>query len=78
MESNMPDFYQKHSSGSRFPQTTTFVFRQMALFGSTYVVEQLFSRLNSMKSAFRSLLAITSKQACDFQRPVSVLILIEL
>ena len=47
---NLGDFYRTHIDQDKFPLLRKFVASKMALFGSTYVCEQFFSKLGFMKS----------------------------
>ena len=53
---NLGDFYRTHIDQDKFPLLRKFVASKMALFGSTYVCEQFFSKLGFMKSPHRSVL----------------------
>ena len=53
---NLGDFYRTHIDQDKFPLLQKFVASKMALFGSTYVCEQFFSKLGFMKSPHRSVL----------------------
>ena len=53
---NLGDFYRTHIDQDKFPLLRKFVALKMALFGSTYVCEQFFSKLGFIKSPHRSVL----------------------
>ncbi|KZC15100.1 General transcription factor II-I repeat domain-containing protein 2 [Dufourea novaeangliae] len=53
MEVGIPDFYT-YLSVDRFPKMLSFVTRIMAMFGSTYLCEQLFSLMKNNKNSERS------------------------
>ena len=54
-ERNIGDFYRK-SLTAQFPNLRKFIAKKMALFGSTYVCEQFFSKMGYMKSPYRATL----------------------
>ena len=56
LENDFPVFHRKYFPKEKFPELRMFAVRQMALFGSTYTVEQLFSRMRIIKSKYRSVL----------------------
>ena len=57
MENDLQKFYRKYFPKEKFAELRRFIVRQMALFGSTYTVEQLFSRMKNIKSKQRSVLS---------------------
>lgn len=56
VEMNLGDFYRKHLDQDKFPHLRKFMASKMALFGSTYVCEQFFSKMGFMKSPYRSVI----------------------
>ena len=44
VEMNLGDFYQKYINHDKFPNLRKFMASKMALFGSTYLCEQFFSK----------------------------------
>lgn len=48
------DFYAKYVDQNSFPEIRKHAQKMMSLFGSTYVCEQLFSRMKNVKSKTRS------------------------
>ncbi|XP_069492317.1 general transcription factor II-I repeat domain-containing protein 2A-like [Ambystoma mexicanum] len=55
-EHTLHTFYSKYITWDSFPNLSNHALRFIALFGSTYCCEQLFSRLKSIKTKSRSLL----------------------
>ena len=55
-EPNCGDFYRKYISKVDIPNLNIFVASKMAIFGSTYVCEQFFSKMGYMNSPYRSVL----------------------
>lgn len=51
---NLIEFYKKYITPSQYPNLTKLAIQQISLFGSTYVCEQLFSRMKFNKSKTRS------------------------
>ena len=47
---SLSEFYQRYFPADKYPKLGDLVHKRMALFGSTYVCEQLFSRLKFVKS----------------------------
>ena len=56
MEMNLDDFYRKYLNQDKFPNLRNFMVSKMALFGSTYLCEQFFSKMGFMKSPYRSVM----------------------
>ena len=56
VEMNLGDFYRKFLDQDKFPNLRKFVASKMALFGSTYLCEQFFSKMCFMKSPYRSVM----------------------
>ncbi|XP_076806255.1 general transcription factor II-I repeat domain-containing protein 2-like [Clavelina lepadiformis] len=56
LEKKLGDFYRKHLTQDDFPHLKKFIASKMALFGSTYLCEQFFSKMGFMKSPYRSVL----------------------
>ena len=52
VEMNLGDFYQKYLDQDKFPNLRKFMAFKMALFGSTYLCEQFFSKIGFMKSPY--------------------------
>ena len=51
---NLSDFYRKYFDQDKFPNLRKFMASKIALFGSTYLCEQFFSKMGFMKSPYRS------------------------
>ena len=47
-------FYKKHVSVTVYPKLSAHARKMMAVFGSTYICEQLFSKINLVKNKYRS------------------------
>ena len=56
VEINLGDFYRKYLDQDKFPNLRKFMASKMALFGSTYLCEQFFSKIGFMKSPYRSVM----------------------
>ena len=56
VEMNLGDFYRKFFDQDKFPNLRKFVASKMALFGSTYLCEQFFSKMGFIKSPYRSVI----------------------
>ena len=56
MEMNLGDFYRKYLDQDKFPNLRKFMASTMALFGSTYLCEQFFSKMGFMKFPYRSVM----------------------
>ena len=56
VEMNIGDFYRKYRDQDKFPNLRKFMASKMALFGSTYLCEQFFSKMGFMKSSYRSVM----------------------
>ena len=56
VEMNLGDFYRKYLDQDKFPNLRKFMAFKMALFGSTYLCEQFFFKMNFMKSPYRSVM----------------------
>jgi len=56
VETNPGDFDRKYLDQEKFPNLRKFVASKLALFGSTYLCEQFFSKMGFMKSPYRSVL----------------------
>ena len=56
MEMNLDDFYRKYLNQDKFPNLRNFMVSKMALFGSTYLCKQFFSKMGFMKSPYRSVM----------------------
>ena len=56
MEMNLGDFYRKYHDQDKFPNLRKFMTSKMALFGSTYLCEQFFSKTDFMKYPYRSVM----------------------
>jgi len=52
VEMNLGDFYRKYLNQDKFPKLRKFVASKMALFGSTYLCEQYFSKMGFIKSTY--------------------------
>ena len=61
VEINFGDFYQKYLDQDKFPNLRKFMVSKMALFRSTYLCEQFFSKMGFMKSPYRSVLSLTDE-----------------
>ena len=55
-EMNLDNFYRKYLDQDKFPNLRKFIASKMALFGSTYLCEQFFSRMSFMKSPYQSVM----------------------
>ena len=53
---NLGDFYRKYLGQDKFPNLRKFMAFKMALFGSTSLCEQFFSKMDFMKSHYRSVM----------------------
>ena len=53
VEMDLGDFYRKYLDQEKFPSLRKFMASKMALFGSTYLGEQFFSKMGFMKSPYR-------------------------
>ena len=53
-DSSVYQFYKKHVSVTVYPKLSAHARKMMAVFGSTYVCEQLFSKMNLVKNKYRS------------------------
>ena len=53
MKMNLGDFYRKYFDQDKFPNLRKF---KITLFGSTYLCEQFFSKMDFMKSPYRSVM----------------------
>ena len=76
MEMNLGDFYQKYLDQDKFPNLRKFMAYKMALFGSTYLCEQFFSKMGFMKSPYRSMM--TDKHLENGLKVASTLIKVNL
>ena len=56
VEMNLGDFYRKYLDQDKLPNLRNFMASKMALFGSTYLCEQFFSKMSFMKSSYRSVM----------------------
>ena len=56
VEINLGNFYQKYLDQDKFLNLRKFMAFKMALFGSTYLCEQFFSKMGFMKSPYRSVM----------------------
>ena len=56
VEMNLGDFCRKRLDQDKFPDLRKFMSSKMALFGSTYLCEQFFSKMGFMKSPYRSVM----------------------
>ena len=56
VEMNLGDFYRKYLDQDKFPNLRKFMASKMALFGSTYLCEQFFSKISFIKSSYRSVM----------------------
>ena len=56
VETNLGDFCRKYLDQNKFPNLRKFMASKMALFGSTYLCEQFFSKMGFMKSPYRSVM----------------------
>ena len=56
VEMDLGDFYRKYLDQEKFPSLRKFMASKMALFGSTYLCEQFFSKMGFMKSPYRSVI----------------------
>ncbi|XP_064080582.1 general transcription factor II-I repeat domain-containing protein 2B-like [Macrobrachium nipponense] len=54
--SSVYQFYKKHVSVTVYPKLSAHTRKMMAVFGSTYICEQLFSKMNLVKNKYRSVL----------------------
>ena len=52
VEMNFGDFYRKYLDQDKFPNLRKFMTFKVALFGSTYLCEQFFSKIGFMKSLY--------------------------
>ena len=50
MNIKFSDFYQNYLNRDKFPNLKKFVAFKLAIFGSTYLCEQFFSKMSFMKS----------------------------
>ena len=53
-DSSVYQFYKKHVSVTVYPKLSPHARKMMAVFGSTYVCEQLFSKMNLVQNMYRS------------------------
>ena len=53
-DSSVYQFYKKHVSVTVYPKLSAHARKMMAVFGSTYACEQLFSKMNLVKNKYRS------------------------
>ena len=51
---SLSEFYQRYFPADKYPKLGDLARKRMAFFGSTYVCEQLFSRMKSVKSKTRT------------------------
>ena len=56
VEMNLGDFYRKYLDQDKFSNLRKFMASKMALFGSTYLRKQFFSKMGFMKSPYRSIM----------------------
>ena len=56
VEMDLGDFYWKYLDQEKFPSSKKFMASKMALFGSTYLCEQFFSKMGFIKSPYRSVM----------------------
>ena len=56
VEMNLGDFYRKYLDQDKFSYLRKFIAFKMALFGSTYLRKQFFSKMGFMKSPYRSIM----------------------
>ena len=56
VEMNLRDFNQKYLDQDKFPNLRKFTSFKMALFGSTYLYVQIFSKMGFMKSPYKSVM----------------------
>ena len=56
VEMNLGDFCRKRLDQDKFPDLRKFMSSKMALFGSTYLCEQFFSKMGFMKSPYQSVM----------------------
>ena len=56
VEMNLGDFYRKYLDQDKFPNLRKIMASKMALFGTTYLCEQFFSKMGFMKSLYRSVM----------------------
>ena len=52
VEMNLGDFYWKYFDPDKFPNLRKFMASKMALFGSTYLCKQFFSKMGFMNSPY--------------------------
>ena len=63
VEMNLIDFYWKYLDQSKFPNLRKFMASKMALFGSTYLSKQFFSKMGSIKSPYKLVLSLSPYQS---------------
>ena len=73
---NLGDFYQKYLDQDKLPNLRKFIASKMAIFGSTYLCEQFFSKMGFMKSPYR--LVITDEHLENRLRVASTSIKVNL
>ena len=56
VEMNLGDFYRKYLDQDKFPNLRKFMASKMALFDSTYLCEQFFSKMGFIKYPYRSVM----------------------
>ena len=61
-EMNFADFYRKYLDQDKFPNLRMSLAFKMALFGSTYLCEQFFSKMCFLKSSYRSVITRTDRR----------------
>ena len=56
VEKNLGDFYRKHLDQDKYTNLKKFMASKIALFDSIYLCEQFFSKMDFIKSLYRSVM----------------------
>ena len=71
-DSSVYQFYKKHVSVTVYPKLSAHARKMMVVFGSTYVCEQLFSKVNMFKNKYRSSLTVEQLESTLYAATSSI------